>query len=125
MGSARDFGYVMRLRCAIVLSSRGGFEEMCSSICRVTRKPSSRTIRWAKILENSSGSAFLGLTVKLCASIYRVTRRRGGCTKLVGKNFKNSLHALKFRAWTWKQVSHGPASEYHYLHCRERKGSDV
>ena len=54
VGFARDFGYVMRLRCAIVLSSRDGFEEMCSSICRVTRKPSSRTIRRLKILENSS-----------------------------------------------------------------------
>jgi hypothetical protein len=54
VGFARDFGYAMCLRCAIVVRSRDGFEEMCSSICRVTRKLSSRTIRWAKILENSS-----------------------------------------------------------------------
>lgn len=54
VGLARDFGYIMRLRCAIVLNSRDGYEEMCSSICRVTRKLSSRTMRCAKILENRS-----------------------------------------------------------------------
>lgn len=54
VGFARDFGYVMLLRCAIVLNSRDGFEEICSSIFRVTRKLGSRTIRRSKILENSS-----------------------------------------------------------------------
>ena len=43
MGFARDFGYVMRLRCAIVLNSRDGFEETCPSIFRFTRKLGSRT----------------------------------------------------------------------------------
>jgi hypothetical protein len=54
VGFARGFGYVMLLRYAIVLNSRDGFEETRPSICRVTRKPRSRTIRRLKILENSS-----------------------------------------------------------------------
>jgi hypothetical protein len=44
VGFARDFGYVMLLRCAIVLNSRDGFEKTCPSIFRVTRKLGSRTI---------------------------------------------------------------------------------
>ena len=43
VGFARGFGYVMRLRCAIVLNSRDGFEETCPSIFRFTRKLGSRT----------------------------------------------------------------------------------
>lgn len=42
VGFAQDFGYVMRLRFAIVLNSRDGFEEMCPSIFRVTRKQTNR-----------------------------------------------------------------------------------
>ncbi len=125
VGFARDFGYVMCLRCAIVLRSRDGFEEMCFSICRVTRKPSSRTIRRLKILENSSESAFPGRSVKLCASIGRVTRRQSSWTKSLGENSKNSFDALNFRACSWRRVSYGLASEDQYVECRERNGHDV
>ena len=54
VGFARDFGYVMRLRCAIVLNSRDGFEEMCPSICRVTRKEGEMTKRSREKFENKT-----------------------------------------------------------------------
>jgi hypothetical protein len=54
VGFARDFGYVMLLRCAIVLNSRDGFEETCPSIYRVTRKRSS----WTKSLSENSKNSF-------------------------------------------------------------------
>lgn len=63
VGFARDFGYVMLLRCSILLSSRDGFEEVCSSIYRVTRKRSS----WTKSLGENFKNSFDALNFRACS----------------------------------------------------------
>ena len=60
MGFARDFGYVLLLRCAIVLNRRDGFDEMCPSIFRVTRKLGS----WTKSLGENSKNSFDALKLR-------------------------------------------------------------